>query len=129
MRSLRWSGGKGTISIAFVRTSRRTARATSIGRLRRTQERCKRANFPASAIKWVTLYLDLDVPPEKSSWFETALECAAFLAFELAERRNQIRFMTQGFDVTIADDADIYTILRYLALVSPRRGKPEGVPR
>ncbi len=84
--------------------------------------------FSRQRDQMVTLYLDLDVPPDKSAWFETVLECAAFLAFELAERQNQIRFMTQGFDVTIADDADIYTILKYLALVSPRRGKPEGVP-
>jgi uncharacterized protein (DUF58 family) len=76
----------------------------------------------------VTIYLDIDVPLEKSAWFETAIECAAFLAFELAEQRIRLRFQTQGFEVTLADSGDIYTILRYLALVSPRRGKPDEVP-
>ena len=76
----------------------------------------------------VTIYLDLDVPAEKSAWLETVIECAAFLAFELAERRNHIRFRTQGCDVTISEYGDIYTILKYLALASPRHGKPEGVP-
>jgi len=70
----------------------------------------------------VVILLDLDVPQDAETWFETAVECAAFLAFELAGRGARVRFLTQGLDVTIPDAADIYTILKYLALVSPRRG-------
>lgn len=76
----------------------------------------------------VVIYLDLNIPEGAQTWFETAVECAAYLAFELAERNVGVRFMTQGFDVTLSNRADIYTILKYLALVSPGRGKPEGVP-
>lgn len=76
----------------------------------------------------VVIYLDLNVPETAGAWLETVVECAAYLAFELAERQIEVRFLTQGFDVTISKGADIYTILKYLALVSPRGGKPEGVP-
>jgi uncharacterized protein (DUF58 family) len=72
----------------------------------------------------VVICLDLDIPPSAEAWFESAIECAAFLAFELAERGSRVRFVTQGVDVTIPDEADIYTILKYLALVSPLKGTP-----
>ena len=72
----------------------------------------------------VILYLDLDVPVGAEAWFESAIECAAFLAFELSQRNTRIRFITQTWDAT---NADIYTILKYLALVSPQAGRPETV--
>jgi uncharacterized protein (DUF58 family) len=76
----------------------------------------------------VLIYLDLDVPPDAgdqrwTAWFEAAVECAAFLAFRLAERGARVHFETQEFTVTLPDSGDIYTILKYLALVSPRTGR------
>ena len=56
------------------------------------------------------------------------MDCAAFLAFRLAGRGARIRFRTQELDVTLPDETDIYTILKYLALVSPMRGKSAEVP-
>ena len=76
----------------------------------------------------VVIYFDLDSPPESEGWFESAVDCAAFLAFRLAERGAHVRFQTQEYDVCAPGDADIYTILKYLALVSPRRGKPPAAP-
>ncbi|MFM2124146.1 MAG: hypothetical protein RL328_597 [Acidobacteriota bacterium] len=72
----------------------------------------------------VVIYLDLDVPAGSEAWFESAVECAAFLLFELSARQARIHFLTQTWD---AADADIYTILKYLALVSPQQGRPETV--
>lgn len=73
----------------------------------------------------VVIYFDLDT--EAEGWFEAAVDCSAYLAFRLAERGAQIRFRTQEFDVSFPDEGDIYSILKYLALVSPMRGKaPEG---
>ncbi len=73
----------------------------------------------------VVIYFDLDT--EAEGWFESAVDCSAYLAFRLAERGAQIRFRTQEFDVSFPDEGDIYSILKYLALVSPMRGKaPEG---
>ena len=76
----------------------------------------------------VLIYFDLDVPADASAWFEPALDCAAFLAFRLAEHGTQLRFETQEFDVTLPDEGDIYTILKYLALVTPLKGKPPAAP-
>ncbi len=78
----------------------------------------------------VLIYFDLDVAatPEAESWFESAVDCAAFFAFRLAERGAQLRFCTQEFDTSFPEEADIYTILKYLALVSPRNGKAPAAP-
>jgi uncharacterized protein (DUF58 family) len=75
----------------------------------------------------VLIYLDLDVPFGGEDWFESAVECAAFLAYQLSLGETRVRLKTQEFDVTLPEPGDIYTILKYLALVSPMRGKlPEG---
>jgi len=76
----------------------------------------------------VVMYLDLDVPLEAEAWFESAVDCAAFLAFRLAGRGAHVRFRTQEFDVTLPEEANIYTILKYLALVSPMGGRPPAAP-
>jgi hypothetical protein len=72
----------------------------------------------------VLIHLDLDLPLSAEAWFESAVECCAFLAFRLAEGGVHIRFRTQELDVTLPDEGNIHTILKYLALVSPRPGKP-----
>jgi uncharacterized protein (DUF58 family) len=74
----------------------------------------------------VLIYFDLDTSAE--AWFEQAVDCSAFLAFRLAERGAQLRFQTQDFDVTLPEEGDIYTILKYLALVNPRKGRPPAAP-
>ena len=75
----------------------------------------------------ILIYLDLDVPFGAEDWFESAIECAAFLAHQLSLGETRVRLKTQEFDVTLPEPGDIYTILKYLALVSPMRGKaPEG---
>lgn len=66
----------------------------------------------------VVLCLDLDVPQGAEEWLETAIECSAFLAFELAGRGTRLRFLTQSLDVTTPADGDIYTILKHLALAA-----------
>ena len=74
----------------------------------------------------VVIYFDLDT--EFEGWFESAVDCSAYLAFRLAERGAQVRFCTQEFDVSFPDEGDIYSILKYLALVSPMRGKTPTAP-
>ncbi len=76
----------------------------------------------------VLIYFDLDSGFEHAGWFEAAVDCAAFLAFRLAERGAHIRFQTQDCDLQSPSETDIYSILKYLALVSPRRGKPPAAP-
>jgi uncharacterized protein (DUF58 family) len=76
----------------------------------------------------VLIYFDLDVTLDREAWFERAVDCCAFLAFRLAERGAHVRFETQEFDISLPDEGDIYTILKYLALVAPRRGKTASAP-
>ena len=76
----------------------------------------------------VLIYFDLDVALDAEAWFERAVDCCAFLAFRLAERGAHVRFETQEFDVSLPEEGDIYNILKYLALVAPRRGKAPSGP-
>jgi hypothetical protein len=72
--------------------------------------------------------VDLDCAALHSAWFETAIDCAAFLAYRLNLRGARVRFRTAEFDVRLPQEGDIHTILNYLALVSPRVGAPSEGP-
>lgn len=72
----------------------------------------------------VAFFLDLDVPPDLDAWFERAVDCCAFLAWNMNQRGSRLRFCTQEIDVQLPEETDVYTILRYLALVVPKRGRP-----
>ncbi len=75
----------------------------------------------------VEVFLDRDVPPHLEHWFERAIECCAFLAWSLWEMGASIRFRSQQFDIRVPEEGDVYTILKYLALVFPQSGKlPEN---
>ena len=71
----------------------------------------------------VEMWLDLDVPREHEAWFERAVGMCAFLAWRLTERGAQFRLCSQDFSARVPEEADVYTILKYLALVEPARGK------
>ena len=70
----------------------------------------------------VEVFLDRDIAPEFDSWFEHAIDCCAFLCWQLSVRGTAIHFRAQAVDFRQPLDGDIYTILKYLALVYPRRG-------
>ncbi|HUJ20667.1 MAG TPA: DUF58 domain-containing protein [Bryobacteraceae bacterium] len=75
----------------------------------------------------VEIFLDRDVPPELEPWFEHAVECCSFLAWSLWQMGAGIRFRSQQFDIRVPEEGDVYTILKYLALVFPQPGKlPES---
>ena len=76
----------------------------------------------------VEMFLDRDIPPEFDAWFEDAVDCCAFLAWRLSSRGTAIHFRSQGFDFRQPRDGDIYTILKYLALVYPQRGDVPEAP-
>jgi uncharacterized protein (DUF58 family) len=76
----------------------------------------------------VELFLDLEVPPAMQDWFEQAVNCCAFLAWRLAGKSVGIHFRTQEFDFRLPEEGDVYTILKYLALVVSRNGKPPEGP-
>jgi uncharacterized protein (DUF58 family) len=78
-------------------------------------------DFARELDRTVVLCLDLNAPA--GDWLETAIESVAFLAWDLVQCGNRVRIITQGYDVTIPEAEDIYSILRYLALVSSLPGR------
>jgi uncharacterized protein (DUF58 family) len=76
----------------------------------------------------VIIDLDLAVSENQKKGFEAAVDCCAFLAYELSERGAQIRFRTQEFDMTLPKEGDIYAVLRYLATVAPLQGRSLPAP-
>ncbi len=76
----------------------------------------------------IEIFLDRDVPPGLEPWFEQAVNCCAFLAWRISERAMGVRFRTQDYEFRLPEEGDIYTILRFLALVSPISGRIAGPP-
>jgi uncharacterized protein (DUF58 family) len=76
----------------------------------------------------IEMFLDRDVPLDRDAWFEHAVDCCAFLAWRLSNQGAAIHFRSQGFDFRQPEDGDIYTILRYLALVYPQAGNAPEPP-
>jgi uncharacterized protein (DUF58 family) len=74
------------------------------------------------------LFLDLEAPDEHREWFERAVDCCAFLCWRISERGARVRFRTQEFDIAAPMEGDVYTILKYLALVEPKRARSMVAP-
>lgn len=71
----------------------------------------------------VAFYLDLSVPASQAAWFESMVNCCAFLAWNMSQRGSRVRFCTQEVDWQLPEEANVYSILRYLAVVLSRQGK------
>lgn len=76
----------------------------------------------------VEIYLDREIPSHFDTWFEHAINCCAFLAWRLSSHGASILFRSQGFDFRQPEDGDIYTILKYLALVYPQGAHEPQAP-
>ena len=70
-----------------------------------------------------TILLFLDLEQDEGRTFEYAVDAAAYLSWNFAQRGARLRFSTQQFTLRLPEEGDVYTILKYLALVSPARGK------
>lgn len=79
--------------------------------------------FARDQEQMVAFFLDLNVPAAHLVWFESMVDCCAFLAWSMSERGSRVRFCTQDVDWQLPEEANVYTILRYLAVVAPRQGK------
>lgn len=76
----------------------------------------------------VEIFLDRNIEPAQDAWFEHAVACCAFLAWRLSEQGIAIHFRSNGYLFRQPEDGDIYTILKYLALVYPQRIRGTEVP-
>jgi len=84
--------------------------------------------FAREQERLLEIFLDLDVAPALEDWFEQAVECCAFLVWRVTERASRVRFRTQRFDMTLPEMGDVYSVLKYLAVVSPLRRAPALAP-
>jgi uncharacterized protein (DUF58 family) len=75
--------------------------------------------FARDEQRTVEIFLDRNAgaPPE---WFEKAVECCAFLVWELARQNLTVSVLSQGFHARSPDEDDVYTILKFLAFVEPQ---------
>ena len=69
----------------------------------------------------VEIFLDLNVGEIHEKWFETAVDCSAFLTWHTSRRDARVRFRSQDFDLLTPVEGDVYAILKYLALVERKR--------
>ena len=76
----------------------------------------------------VEIFLDRDIPPELDAWFEHAIDCCAFLAWRLADQGASVHFRSNGFEIRQPEEGDIYTILKYLALVYAQSANAPEAP-
>ncbi len=76
----------------------------------------------------VEILLDIEFPDEHRDRFEYAIECCAYLAWHLTQREARVRFASQEMATTVPATGDVYHILKYLALVSPRSAGPPPGP-
>lgn len=74
----------------------------------------------------ILLFLDLE--QNDPDTFEASVDTSAYLAWNLAQRSARLRFCTQQVSFRYPEDGDVYTILKYLALVSPVRGMVAPAP-
>jgi len=77
----------------------------------------------------VAFFLDLDVAAKHAAWFESAVDRCAFLAWNMSQRGSRLRFCSQEVDWQLPEEADVHTILKYLAIVMPRPGRPLAAAR
>jgi uncharacterized protein (DUF58 family) len=84
--------------------------------------------FAREAERTVEIYLDRDVADELAEWFERAIDCCAFLCWRLAQQGTAIHFRAQDFNFRLPEEGDIYTILKFLALVGCQATKAVEPP-
>jgi uncharacterized protein (DUF58 family) len=76
--------------------------------------------FAAEREPLVEILLDPWIAPGEAALFERAVECCAFLCWNVSARGARVRLRCGNFDRSLPADADVYTMLRFLALAEPR---------
>jgi len=82
--------------------------------------------FTREQERTVTLFLDLNAP--FGARFELSVDCCAFLVWRLHDRGTRVRLLTQRYDRRLPEEATVYDILKYLALVDPIPGAALALP-
>lgn len=67
----------------------------------------------------VEIFLDLYDAGRGAQWFERAVECAAYLVWQITLEEVRVRFHSQEVTIAVPQQGSVYDVLRYLALVRP----------
>lgn len=76
----------------------------------------------------VEIFLDLHDAGRGAVWFEKAIECAAYLVWQVTLEEVRLRFHSQEVSIAVPQQGTVYDVLRYLALVTPL-ARPARMPR
>jgi uncharacterized protein (DUF58 family) len=75
----------------------------------------------------IVVFLDLELPT--GDVFENAVDCCASLVWRLTRNAvGRLHFTSQDFSARVPEETEVYTILKYLALVAPVTGKAPPPP-
>lgn len=77
--------------------------------------------FAREEDRQVEIYFDRNIDSRDAAqrgWFEQTVDFCAFLSWRLAQRGVTFHFRTQGFSRRVPGESDVYTILKFLALVT-----------
>ncbi len=77
--------------------------------------------FAREEDRQVEIYFDRNIDPRddaQCAWFEHTVDFCAFLSWRLAQRGVTFHFRTQGYSRRVPGESDVYTILKFLALVT-----------
>jgi hypothetical protein len=69
----------------------------------------------------VEIFLDLQVPFSETAWLDQAVDCCAYLCWNLARKNGRLRLVSQTADIRFPITGDVYTMLKHLALAEPAR--------
>jgi hypothetical protein len=68
----------------------------------------------------VEMFLDRGVARDLDPWFEHAVDCCAFLIWRLTNQGVAVHFRSNGYALRQPEEGDVYSLLKYLALVYPQ---------
>ncbi len=75
----------------------------------------------------VAVLLDTEPLPQGDAAFESMVDCCACVVWRFAQHAGKVHFHAQGFQLRVPEDGDVYAILKFLAAVTPSRGRTPPV--
>jgi uncharacterized protein (DUF58 family) len=83
--------------------------------------------FTRDRQRTVEIFFDRRIAPGQQEQFEKLVENCAFVVWELAQRRASMWLRSQRFSLAYPEEAEVYDLLKFLALVEPLlQLKPES---
>jgi uncharacterized protein (DUF58 family) len=75
--------------------------------------------FTRDQRRTIEIFFDRRIVPGQQQQFETLVEDCAFLVWRLCERDAKLWMRSQRFALALPEEGEVYTLLKFLALVEP----------